>query len=107
MPTPALMRDKCVHIRLSRGSEYSSCASSTARRASCVCARVEKISRITSVRSSTLTPSARSKLRIWAGERLLSKIDRVGIGGADHQFELLDLALAEISRLIGGLRAFG
>ena len=39
MPMPALMRDRWVHIRFSRGSEYSSWASSTARRASCVLAR--------------------------------------------------------------------
>jgi hypothetical protein len=32
MPTPIFMRERCVHIRLSRGSEYSSCANSTASR---------------------------------------------------------------------------
>ena len=42
MPMPILMRDKWVHIRFSRGSEYCNCASSTARRDSLVWARRRK-----------------------------------------------------------------
>ena len=62
--TPIFMRERWVHIRFSRGSEYSNCANSTANRASCVRAWEAKISRISSVRSMTLTSSAFSRLRV-------------------------------------------
>jgi len=74
MPTPIFSRERWVHIRFSRGKEYSSWASSTASLASWVRARAAKMSRITSERSSTFTSRARSRLRVWAGERSLSKI---------------------------------
>ena len=40
-------------------------------------------------------------MRIWAGDEIVVEDDDVGVGGADHQLELLELAFAEIGRLIG------
>ena len=75
-PTPFFCRERCVHIRFSRGIEYSNCASSTASRAWAVCARLAKMSRISSVRSSTFRPIASSRLRVCPGLRSLSKTTR-------------------------------
>ena len=95
------MRDKCVHIRLSRGSEYSSWASSTARRASYVCACVAKMSRISSVRSSTFTPTAFSRLRVWPGTQVVVEDHHVRLVRRHQPDELLDLAAPQIG---GGVR---
>ena len=107
MPMPIFSRDKWVHIRLSRGSEYCNCASSTARRASCVWARLAKMSRISSVRSSTLTPVAFSRLRVWAGREIVVEDDHVGVGRRGQLLQLVDLALAEIGGHVGRLAALG
>ena len=95
---PPLYRDRWVHIRLSRGMAYSSCASSTWRWASCVRAWVAKMSRITSVRSTTLTPSCFSRLRVWAGPRSLSKTTTSASWASTERLELLDLARADVGR---------
>ena len=95
MPPPCC-RDRCVHICLSRGSEYSSWASSTCSRASGVRARVAKMSRINSLRSSTLTPVAFSRLRTWAGRQVVVEDDDVGVGRLDQFGQLGDLALADV-----------
>ena len=45
-----------------------------------------------------------SRLRIWAGERSLSKMTTSASVGLDQLLELVDLALAEVRRHVGGLR---
>src|ERR1051325_1580790 len=67
-PMPPRMRERWVHIRVRRGSRYSSCASSTCIFASAERARVAKMSRITSVRSITRTASAFSRLGPCTGD---------------------------------------
>ena len=104
---PCFCRDRWVHIRFSRGMEYSSWASSTASRASCVWARLAKMSRISSVRSSTLTPVAFSRLRVWPGLRSLSKMITSASVGGGQGVQLLDLALAQIGGGVGGFAALG
>ena len=65
---PPWVRDRWVHSRVSRGSWYSSWASSTWRRPSWVCACSAKMSRMSRLRSMTLTPSSPSRVRCWAGD---------------------------------------
>ncbi len=57
VPMPPPVRERCVHMRVRRGSWYSSWASSTWSRPSCVRACWAKMSRIRPLRSSTLTAS--------------------------------------------------
>ena len=103
---PALMRDKCVHICFSRGSEYSKLRQLDGEAGFVgLRARLAKMSRISSVRSSTFTPTAFSRLRVCAGERSLSKITHVGVVGIDQLPQLFDLAFAQVSRHVGHVAA--
>ena len=67
-PMPPWVRDRWVHSRVSRGSWYSSWASSTWSRPSWVWAWSAKMSRISRLRSMTLTLSSSSSERCWAGD---------------------------------------
>ncbi len=67
-PMPPWVRDRWVHRRVRRGSWYSSWASSTWSRPSWVCAWSAKMSRISRLRSMTLTPNSPSRVRCWAGD---------------------------------------
>mmetsp|Transcript_32034 Transcript_32034/g.102013 ORF Transcript_32034/g.102013 Transcript_32034/m.102013 type:complete len:211 (+) Transcript_32034:540-1172(+) len=60
---PPACRSRCVHIRVSRGSWYSACASSTCSLPSLVAARCEKMSRMRAVRSATCTSSPHTSER--------------------------------------------
>ena len=104
---PALMRDKWVHIRFSRGSEYCNWASSTASRAWCVCAGVAKMSRISSVRSSTLQLVAFSRLRVWAGAEIVVEDNHVGVVGFAEDAQLVDFAFAKIRGDVGRFAPLG
>ena len=95
---PPLYRERCVHIRFSRGIAYSSWASSTCRWASCVRACVAKMSRITSVRSTTFTSSCFSRLRVCAGPRSLSKTTTSASWASTSSLSSLDLARADVRR---------
>ena len=65
------------------------------------------MSRINSLRSSTLTPVASSRLRVWAGREIVVEDDHVGIGRGGQLLQLVDLALAQIGRHVGRLRGAG
>ena len=96
-------------MRVSRGSVYSSCASSTCIFASLVRARVAKMSRMSSARSTTRVLSAVSTLRPCAGESSSSKMMTVACFSSIAIAQLLDLALAEIGarvRAVEHLRHF-
>ena len=93
---PPLYRERWVHIRLSRGMAYSSWASSTWRWASWVCAWVAKMSRMTSVRSMTLTSSGRLEVSRLRGAQVVVEDDDVGLVGLDQLLQLLDLARADV-----------
>jgi hypothetical protein len=69
---PPTMRSRCDHMARSLGYVYSSWAYSTCSLASLVCARAAKISRISSLRSSTLHSHTSSMLAICEGERSFS-----------------------------------
>ena len=73
VPIPPACRSRCDHWRVSRGSMYSSCASSTCVRASRLRARPAKMSRISALRSMTLVSMIFSRLRVCAGESSSSK----------------------------------
>ena len=75
-PMPPWVRDRWVHSLVSRGSWYSSCASSTWRRPSWVWAWSAKMSRISRLRSMTLTLSRPSSARCWAGDSSSSATSR-------------------------------
>ena len=81
-PMPPRMRERWVHMRVSLGSRYSSCASSTCSFASWLRARVEKMSRMTSGRSMTRTLSSRSRLAPWTGLSSSSKMTSVAPASA-------------------------
>ena len=81
-PMPPRIRERWVHIRVRRGSRYSSCASSTCSLASWLRARVEKMSRMTSGRSITRTLSSRSRLAPWTGLSSSSKMTSVAPASA-------------------------
>ena len=100
------MRDKCVHIRFSRGSEYSSCASSTARRASWVRASGEYVENHFGAIEHLDAQLALEIADLRGGQIVVEDHD-VGVGGSDHQLELFELAFAEIGRHIGRLAALG
>ena len=71
VPMPPWVRDRWVHSRVRRGSWYSSWASSTWRRPSWVWAWSAKMSRISRLRSMTLTLSSSSSARCWRGRQLV------------------------------------
>jgi len=72
-PAPAT-ESRCDHIRVNLGYMYSSWARSTCNWACLVFALAAKMSKISSLLSKTLVCVISSRSRIWAGERLLSKI---------------------------------
>ena len=96
VPMPPPVRERCVHSRVRRGSWYSSWASSTCRRPSCVWACRAKMSRIRRERSMTLVLTASSRARCWRRRELVvGDEDRVaGLRLRGHQ--LVDLALAHV-----------
>ncbi len=73
VPMPPPKRDIACPRPVKRGKAYSNWASSTCNFPARVWARWAKISKITWVRSTTLNPMRRSKLRPWAGDRSRSK----------------------------------
>ena len=70
-PMPPCVRERCVHRRVRRGSWYSSWASSTCRRPSCVRACWAKMSRISPLRSRTLTPEQALERLLLVGRQLV------------------------------------
>ena len=80
VPMPPPVRDRWVHSRVRRGSWYSSWASSTWRRPSWVCACWAKMSRISRLRSMTLTLSSSSSALCWAGRQLVVGDEHVEAG---------------------------
>ncbi|MBA7701149.1 hypothetical protein ES703_109881 [subsurface metagenome] len=72
-PAPATL-SRCDHILVNRGYVYSSWANSTCSLACLVFALVANMSKINSLRSSTLTSITSSSSRIWPGDRSLSNI---------------------------------
>src|SRR5690349_20933653 len=68
VPIPPPVRDRCVQRRVRRGSWYSSWASSTWSRPSWVCACWAKMSRISRLRSMTLTFRRPSSAFCWPGD---------------------------------------
>ena len=75
-PMPPWVRERCVHSRVRRGSWYSSWASSTWSRPSWVWAWSAKMSRISRLRSMTLTLRSSSSARCWAGDSSSSATSR-------------------------------
>ncbi len=74
VPIPPPNLDRAKPLPTSLGRRYCNCASSTWSLPSFVLALWAKISRISSVRSSTLTPITFSKFLTWAGVRSSSEI---------------------------------
>ena len=95
-PMPPWVRDRCVHSRVRRGSWYSSWASSTCRRPSWVRACWAKMSRISPLRSRTLTPSRLSSAFCWLGLSSSSATSSVKPVSALACDQLLGLALADV-----------
>ena len=76
-PKPPRCRSKWVQDRTRRERWYSRCASSTWSVPSLVAARSPKISKINPVRSITLQPQARSRLRCCTGVSIASTMTTV------------------------------
>ena len=100
VPMPPPSRDSAALEPTSRGSRYFSCASSTCSLPSRVRARRAKMSRMSWVRSTTLRPSASSRLRSCAGLSSLSKMTTSTSSSSHDGGERLDLAAAEERRRI-------
>ncbi len=78
VPMPPPRRSRCLHRPLNLGRRYSICASSTWSLPSRVCACMAKMSRMSAVRSTTLTsPMIRSRLACCEGVRSSSNTTRV------------------------------
>ena len=60
-------------------------------------ARVAKMSRISSLRSSTLSLVAFSRLRICGRRQVVVEDDHVGVGGRDLLLQFFELALADVA----------
>ncbi len=106
MPTPALIRDKWVHIRLSRGSEYSSCASSTANRASCVCAGRENVEdHFGAIKHFHAERGFEIANLRW--REIVVEDHDAGVRGLDHPLELFELALAQVGGHVGHVATLG
>ena len=106
MPTPPPARPPTCRDRLppqprSRCLRYCSWASSTWALPSALLACAAKMSRISAVRSMTLTLTRSSRLRSWAGRQLAVADHRVGAGGDHHLAELGDLAPADVGGRVG------
>ena len=84
-----------------RGSRYSSCASSTCALPSRLLACWLKMSRITVVRSMTLTFTTSSSARRWLGASSVSAITVSAPTRGDDVAQLLRLAAAEVGRGVG------
>ena len=105
---PPLMRDKCVHIRFSRGSEYCSCASSTASRASYVCARAgEDVENQLGAVEHLHTDRFFQIARLGREPRSLSKMTTSASAAAARRSQLLHFAAAKIGGYIGRLSLLG
>ena len=96
VPIPPPVRDRWVHSRVRRGSWYSSWASSTWSRPSWVWACWAKMSRISRLRSMTLTLSRLSRAFCWAGLSSSSATRRSKPGLRLGRDEFLGLALADV-----------
>ena len=96
-PMPPCVRDRCVHRRVRRGSWYSSWASSTWSRPSCVRACRAKMSRISRLRSMTLTLSRLSS-DLLLGRARARRRRRAGRTRSRTwpETQLLGLALAHV-----------
>ncbi len=79
-----------------RGSRYSSCASSTCALPSRLLACWLKMSRITAVRSMTLTFTMSSSARRWLGASSVSATTVSAPSACDDPAKLIGLALAEV-----------
>ena len=95
-PMPPWVRERWVQRRVRRGSWYSSCASSTWRRPSWVCACWAKMSRISRLRSMTLTLRRLSSDFCWLGESSSSATSRLKPVSLLAGEQLLGLALADV-----------
>ena len=93
---PPCVRDRWVHRRVRRGSWYSSWASSTCRRPSCVRACCAKMSRIRPERSRILTPSSDLEALLLVGRQLVVRDQQREAGLGLGLVELLGLALADV-----------
>ena len=98
---PPACRDSASPQPRSRGRRYCSWASSTCALPSLLFACWAKMSRISAVRSTTLTLVCCSRLRSWDGRQLAVADDRVGAGGDDHVAQLVDLAAADERGRVG------
>ena len=85
----------------SRGSMYSICASATCALPSRLVACWAKMSRISAVRSITLTLTAFSSALSWRGAQFAVADDGVGAGGQHDLAQLLRLARADVGRRVG------
>ena len=85
----------------SRGSMYSICASDTCALPSRLVACWAKMSRISAVRSMTLTLTAFSSAFSCAGRQFAVADDGVGTGGQHHVAQLGRLARADVGRGVG------
>ena len=96
-PTPPRWRDKWVHKPARRGNMYWSCASSTWILPSRVRARWAKISRINSVRSSTLTfwPRISRQVARLGGRKIVVEDHDVGARLAALSGQFLGFAAAD------------
>ena len=98
---PPACRDSDSPQPRSRGSMYCICASSTCALPSRLLACWAKMSRISAVRSTTLTLSTFSSWLSWPGVSSPSQIDGVGAAGGDEVADLVGLARAHVG---GGVR---
>ena len=99
VPMPPPSWDMDLPSPVSRGSMYSSCASSTCNWPSRVRAWRAKMSRINWVRSSTRQGSAASRLRSCVGERSWSKSTRSA--SAEAATPAISSTLPEPTRVAG------
>ena len=103
-PPPATRPPACRDIDSpqprSRGSMYCSWASSTCALPSRLRACWAKMSRISAVRSMTLTLTTSSSWRSWPGVELAVADHGVGAGGHDDVAQLLGLAGADVGRRV-------
>ena len=100
-PLPPACRDSASPQPRSRGSRYCSWASSTCALPSLLLACWAKMSRISAVRSMTLTLIRCSRLRSWRRGQLAVADHRVGAGGEHHGAQLVDLAAADVGGRVG------
>jgi len=93
-PMPPRIRDKWVHMRLSRGSRYSKLRQLHLQLRFVAAARAAKMSRMTSVRSITRRPRCFSRFAPCTGDSPSSNITSVAPAPERHVLQLFDFALA-------------